>query len=377
VAGPDLDVAIVGDGPAGLALAAACRRAGLATVVVGGGAPWQPTYGMWRDEVPDVPGPCFRHISGRVTVHGHRRHEIERAFAIVDNDGLRAHFACGVDVRVGKVERIEHFDWGSRLVTTTGDDVDARLAVDASGSRPAGAVQVAQVAFGIVVAELPPGIERDTVTLMDLRPPRGGGGGPPTFCYVVPVADGWLVEETVLAARPPPTPEQLRERLGVRLGPSGPQIIDGARRIERVVIPLDGRTPPRRPPVVRFGAAAGYIHPSTGFSVAAALRAAPRVAAAIAASAGRPDAVAAAVWPLSMRVTRRLHRYGLDVLLRLDAGQLAEFFDAFFELPVATWAPYLRLDASPAQVSRTMAVLLWRAPRSVRRQLAANPFAGR
>ena len=143
------------------------------------------------------------------------------------------------------------------------------------------------------------------------------------------------------------------------------------------MIPLDGPPPPRRPPVVKFGAAAGYVHPSTGFSVAAALRAAPRVAGAIAATAGRPDAVAAAVWPLSMRVTRRLHRYGLDVVLRLDAGQLAAFFDAFFELPVETWAPYLRLDASPAQVTRTMAALLRRAPRSVRRRLVVNPFAGR
>ncbi len=156
------------------------RRAGgrgWPIVVVGGGAPWQPTYGMWRDEVPDVPGPCFRHVSGRVIVHGHRRHEIERAFAIVDNDALRAHFARGVDVRVGRVERIEHFGWGSRVVTKTGDDIDARLAVEATGSRPG---RTAQVAFGIVVAELPPGIARDTVTLMDLRAPPGGGGGPPS-----------------------------------------------------------------------------------------------------------------------------------------------------------------------------------------------------
>ena len=195
----------------------------------------------------------------------------------------------------------------------------------------------------------------------------------------MPVADGWLVEETVLAARPPPTPEQLRERLGIRLGPSGRRIVDSARRVERVVIPLDGPPPPRRPAVVTFGAAAGYVHPATGFSVAATLRAAPRVAAAIAAIGGRPDTapVAAAVWPLSMRVTRRLHRYGLDVLLRFDASQLAAFFDAFFELPVEIWAPYLRLDASPAQVSRTMAALLRRAPRSVRRRLVVNPFAGR
>ena len=99
--GPDLDVAIVGDGPAGLALAAACRRAGLAVAVVGDGGPWRATYGMWHDEVADVPGPCFGHVSARAIVHGHRRHVIERAYAIVDNDALRAHLARGVDVRAG------------------------------------------------------------------------------------------------------------------------------------------------------------------------------------------------------------------------------------------------------------------------------------
>ena len=180
----------------------------------------------------------------------------------------------------------------------------------------------------------------------------------------MPVADGWLVEETVLAARPPVPVELLRERLGGRLGPGGPQLVDGAaaRRAGRDPAGRAGAAPPASP-VVTFGAAAGYIHPATGFSVAASLRAAPRVAAAIAAGADRPDAgrVAGAVWPPSMRATRRLHDYGLEVLLRLDADELAAFFDAFFELPVATWAPYLRIDASPAEVSRTMAALLRRA----------------
>ena len=51
---------MVGDDPAGLALAAACRRPGLAVAVVGSGGPWSATYGMWRDEV-GVPDNCFAH----------------------------------------------------------------------------------------------------------------------------------------------------------------------------------------------------------------------------------------------------------------------------------------------------------------------------
>lgn len=371
--GPDLDVAIAGDGPAGLALAAACRRVGLRVTVLGDGGRWRATYGMWRDEVPDLPGPCLGNVSARVIVHGHRRHVLERAYAIADNDALRAHLAHGVDVDVARVERIQHFPWGSRAVCSSGTAVDARLIVDATGRR-SGEPSTAQSAFGIVVADLPAGFERDTVTLMDLR---AGSGRVPTFCYVAPVADGWLVEETVLAARPPVPPELLREQLATRLGAGGRQLVDGARRMERVVIPVGGPAPRRRPSVVAFGAAAGYVHPATGFSVAASLRAAPRVAAAIAAAADGPDAgrVAAAVWPPAMRVTRRLHDYGLAVLLRLDQDELATFFDTFFELPPATWAPYLRIDASPGAVSLTMAALWRQAPWSLRRRLVAGPLA--
>jgi lycopene beta-cyclase len=205
---------------------------------------------------------------------------------------------------------------------------------------------------------------------MDLRP---AGPGPPTFCYVVPTGSGWLVEETVLAARPAVDPAELAGRLAARLGalPAG--------RTELVAIPLGGHLPSRTGPVPSFGAAAGYTHPTTGFSVAASLRAAPRVADAITAacrSAGRPRAAAVwdAVWPAPARRTRRLHDYGLRVILRLDQEDLATFFDEFFSLPRAQWADYLRIDASPRAVSRTMWSLARRLPRGVRRQLLVPPF---
>ena len=132
--------------------------------------------------------------------------------------------------------------------------------------------------------------------------------------------------------------------------------------------------PSRRSPVPCFGAAAGYAHPATGFSVAASLRAAPRVAAALP-SADAPT-VWAAVWPRHLRHTRRLHDYGLQVLLGLDQDALATFFDTFFELPIDVWAPYLRIDATPRQVSRTMTTLLRRLPRGLRRRLLVVPRPG-
>ena len=110
--------------------------------------------------------------------------------------------------------------------------------------------------------------------------------------------------------------------------------------------------------------------------MAASLRAAPRVAAAIA-DGGDARHVWEAVWPPALRRTRRLHDYGLEVLLGLGPGELASFFDAFFDLPVDVWAPYLRVDSPPQAVVRAMSAVLRALPWSMRRRLVANPFGGR
>ncbi|HEU4842287.1 MAG TPA: lycopene cyclase family protein, partial [Ilumatobacteraceae bacterium] len=165
------DLAVVGDGPAGLALAAASRAVGLDVVLVGPGRPWPATYGTWRDDVPMVPDDCFRVVLPGIAVHGHIRHQITRPYGIVDNDALRDHLGRGVETVAATAERIRPMPWGSTVVTPAGD-VDARLVIDARGRRasPAGA---AQTAHGVVVPERPAG----GPVLMDLRP---AGPGPPT-----------------------------------------------------------------------------------------------------------------------------------------------------------------------------------------------------
>ena len=245
--GPALDVAVVGDGPAGLALAAACAGHGLAVAVVGEDRPWTATYGMWVDDVPDLPTACFGHVSPAVVVQGRRRHVVERPYGVVDDERLRGHLAGNLDLRVGRATRVQHFTWGSRIVVD-GGDVDARLVVDASGRagwRTSGAASPAawQTAFGVVVDSPPGRFDGDRITLMDLRAVPGAGNVS-TFCYVVPVVDGWLVEETVLAARPAIDPASLRERLIVRLGNNGRAVVDAATRVETVAVPLGGRLPP-------------------------------------------------------------------------------------------------------------------------------------
>jgi lycopene beta-cyclase len=269
---------------------------------------------------------------------------------------------------------VQRADGASRLA--------ARLVVDASGATPvlarlgsARTVASYQTAYGAVVDAPPTGYDVDTVALMDFRPP--GDDTRSTFCYVVPVADGWLVEETSLAARPAVDLAVLEARLQRRVGAD---LVASATRVERVSITMGLPLPSRAQHVVAFGAAASYVHPATGYSITASLRAAPRVAAAIAqAPIGAPvdpRPVWNAVWPAEQRRVRALHDYGLAALLRLQPGGVREFFDAFFSLPVERWSPYLRIDATVAEVVAVMRAVFNSVSWPVRRRLAAgNPVA--
>ena len=131
-------------------------------------------------------------------------------------------------------------------------------------------------------------------------------------------------------------------------------------RTEYVRIPLGGTRPGTDQPVVAFGAAAGYVHAATGFSVASSMRAAPRVAAAIGRGAGSrlrpapfdPAPIAEAVWPAAMRRTRVLHDYGLEVLLDSTTTRSGRSSTHSSSCRPSEWRGYLRIDAPPAEVSR-------------------------
>ncbi len=73
-----------------------------------------------------------------------------------------------------------------------------------------------------------------------------------------------------------------------------------------------------------------------------------------------------------MRRTRALHDLGLSVLLELDQAGVRLFFDRFFT--TEHWPAYLRVDATPGEVSRSMLDLFRAAPWPLRRRLALrNP----
>lgn len=412
-----VDVVVLGDGPAGSALALACVRRGIDVLLIGPNQRWSSTYSVWVDDLdgtnPAVEGgtlpadPLIDPLSvaavvdPTVWVHADRSRELARAYATLDNERFAATLRDGVEHQVGRVDRVTS-GARHRVELVEGPTVEARLVIDATGwpskfatQRDGGREPAWQTAMGVVLREPPDG-ELGRPTFMDFRAVASSGtagrrssvgpSGVATFCYSLPVADGWLVEETVLAARPAVEPIALLPRLAARLGRHPDAVLADAVRTEYVRIPMGVPLPMRDQPVVAFGAGAGYIHPATGFSVASSLRAAPRVAeaiegalAAVGESAGiavDPGVVADAVWTVALRRTRIMHDYGLDVLLDLDDDQIRSFFGAFFALSDDQWSSYLRIDSMPGEVAAVMGALFKSSTWNVRRRLMGrNPAA--
>ncbi|MEM8618969.1 MAG: lycopene cyclase family protein [Actinomycetota bacterium] len=390
----DVAVAVVGDGPAGSSVAAELHRRGVDVALIGPGTSWPATYATWVDEVPAHLVDSLAWVTPTTTVAADRLHPLERAYGVFDNDLLATTLRRSVSRLADEVTSVDEraepggLDRGAVVQLSSGDALNARLVVDATGwpsalvSGQGGGQKLAfQTAFGVVLEDPPQG-DLGAPMFMDVRDVVGRNdasiGRVPTFCYALGVADGWLVEETVLAAQPAIEPVALVPRLARRLGVPSDDLLDRAVRTEYVRIPMGVAPTQRTGSVVVMGAGAGYGHPATGFSVAASLRAASRVASAIADADGHGDdivdAAADAVWPRSMRRTRALHDLGLSVLLELDQAGVRQFFDRFFELPTEQWAAYLRIDAEPRQVSAAMLGLFRKAPWSLRRRVAVrNP----
>jgi lycopene beta-cyclase len=192
---------------------------------------------------------------------------------------------------------------------------------------------------------------------MDWRQPPGFGE-PATFLYAVPLPDGRvLLEETCLARRPGLGFGELKERLHARLGP-----LDGP--VERVRFPVD--VPPRGHGAIPFGAAAGFVHPATGFSLADTFRLAPVVASHVRVG---PRAVRRVLWPAQSKLVYRLRRRGLSTLLSLTAAEHEEFFDLFFALPERHQHAYLSGRADLVGTVAAMTAMFRAAPTHLRRKM--------
>jgi lycopene beta-cyclase len=377
------DVAVVGAGPAGRALAGACAARGLRTALLDP-APeraWRITYGAFAAELPaDLPGSV---VAARACGRAVALTACELwTYTVLDVPGLRAHLDAGlqrVAVRTGRAAGpVPH---GVALVG--GGTLPARVVVDAGGYRqplraPARPRPTAeQTAYGLVVDEATaaPLVAPGEALFMDWRQDHGDGGWP-TFLYAVPLGSGAvLLEETSLARRPGLPMPQLRARLLARLAHHGVEPTADA-AVERVHFPVDSprHAGPRSPATLGFGAAAPLVHPATGFSVAAALRLAPLVADALAAHlpADPHSALAAArtvVWSPAARAVHALRRRGLEALLRMPPAEVPAFFEVFFALPERHRWAYLTGRDDLAGTVAAMNALFGKAGWGLRRRL--------
>ncbi|MEU4807516.1 lycopene cyclase family protein [Actinosynnema sp. NPDC023587] len=349
-----VDVVVVGGGPAGRALASACSARGLVTSLVDPHPerPWRATYAAWADELPAGAPVAVSTSSARVFALS--EHRIARGYAVLDNERLRR---LPDDVRV--VRGLVAERGRGHVVLRDGRLLRAGTVVDATGASG----RAAQHAVGVVVSaeQALPFVGEDEALVMDWRRPPDAGSADPTFLYAIPLPGGGvLLEETSLARRPGLPLAELRLRLHARLAAQG---IPLPQAEERVRIPLAARPRPGA-----FGAAAGLVHPATGYSVASALRLAPEVARAIA------DGVAVdrVVWPARARAVHALRRYGLAALLDMPPDEVPEFFDLFFRLPENQQRMYLCDRADLRGTVGAMAVLFRTAGWRMRARLALS-----
>jgi len=378
------EVAVLGSGPAGLALAAACAERGLDVVCV---APspwraWSQNFGLWSHQASLVPEDAVagRYASPKVWLHDEAGFALPRAYLRLST--FRLHRAlvaraeqAGVRFVDARVDAIEHGEVESRLRTDAAITVAAALAVDASGAstrhlaRSGETVDAHQTAYGIVaeVAEHPyaPG----EMSFMDFRhDPNGEPHAAPSFLYSLPLDDRHVfLEETALVQKPAMPIDALRARLHERLRAMRIDVVR-VHEEERCVIPMGLGLPSKEQPLLGFGAAAAMVHPATGYQLASALKLAPSVARAIhdGLESGGPSEARRlgweAVWPAERARLWSLYRFGMAALCSFDLERTRIFFESFFALEERDWQRYLDATASPTELAAIMGRLFCGAP---------------
>ena len=388
------DVLVIGAGPAALAIASELVSRGLEVHGLSAqdpAEPWQNTYGIWGREVD---------LLGLGGLLGHRwsdslsyfndlplHHGLD--YGLFDRTKLQSHWLaiCAAGEMVwhqGQAIALDHGEQVSTLGTACGQQLQARLVVDASGhqpvfvQRPDQGPVAGQAAYGVVGRFSAPPVQSGQFVLMDYRSDHLGEGedqaGAPTFLYAMDLGDGlFFAEETSLALAPPVPFEVLKDRLHRRLAHGGIQV-EQVEHEEFCLFPMNLPLPDLSQQVVGFGGAASMVHPASGYMVGSLLRRAPALADAIAQGLADPaltsPAVAAkawqALWPLELRRKHALYCFGLEKLMRYPSAQLRQFFATFFALPQEQWYGFLTNTLSLPELVVAMLRLFATAPWGVR-----------
>ncbi|WP_415974817.1 lycopene cyclase family protein [Rhodococcus sp. 077-4] len=336
------DVAVVGLGPAGRAVAHRCAEAGLDVLVLDPhpARTWTPTYSAWADELPSwLPAEAVASTAQKPAVWTDHHRIIDRSYCVLHTPKLQATLSLDrVRVLAGAAVDVT----GSRVTTTDGTTIDALHVVDARGTLDSRDL-AQQTAFGIVVERdrAEPILEGSDAWFMDWRTDNGARPGEaPSFLYAVALDDDRiLLEETCLVGRPALDLAVLRKRLHHRLANRNVKP-NGQEDVERVRFSVE--PPPRsllhtgRSGPVLFGSRSNLMHPATGYSVAASLASADVLVDRFR-DGDRPRRRRA----LNIWTVQKLRNLGLRTALALEPEMVPQFFSSFFSLPVELQRSYL------------------------------------
>ncbi|XP_062223847.1 lycopene beta cyclase, chloroplastic-like [Phragmites australis] len=372
-----VDLAVVGGGPAGLAVAQRVAEAGLSVCAIDPlpALVWPNNYGVWVDEFEAMGlSHCLDAVwpSASVFIDDRRAKSLDRPYARVARRKLKSTMmercvANGVVFHQAKVAKAVHYEDSSLLICDDGVTVQATVVLDATGfsrclvqyDKPYNPGY--QVAYGILAEVDGHPFDIDKMLFMDWRDSHLPEGSEikernrriPTFLYAMPFSPNKIfLEETSLVARPGLVMDDIQERMAARLRHLGIRV-RSVEEDERCVIPMGGPLPVLPQRVVGIGGTAGMVHPSTGYMVARTLATAPIVAESIVrfldTGSGTGgivgDALTAEVWkelwPANRRRQREFFCFGMDILLKLDLDGTRRFFDAFFDLEPHYWHGFL------------------------------------
>jgi lycopene beta-cyclase len=250
------------------------------------------------------------------------------------------------------------------------------LVIDATGRGllPQAAPDAYQYAYGKWVRLEEEAFPNGEMSLMDYRDQRDA---PASFLYAMQEEHPdfgrvLFVQETVVASAKPVAWDLLKSRLAKRLTQL-PQVIEECGE-EFCEIPLGRALPPLRPQLLAFGAAAGLVHPATGYQIAHALRMAEPLAESLSRSVHLPrrQRIAAAqdtLWPSSKRRAFKIYRWSASIMAELSPAEMTRFIDAFFASDEKSWRGFMDGTLEAREIFSLMAQVFSGSSLSLRTRL--------
>ena len=398
---PNVDVLVLGGGPAALCIASELNQRGVAVAGIAPDpldAPWPNTYGIWADELKMVgleqllehrwsDTVSYFGAGGTTAQDQSYGHGID--YGLFDRAALQRYWlerADGVVWHQDTVQRLEVNGATTSVSCASGATLQARLVVDASGSRtphirrPDQGPVAGQAAYGVVGRFSQAPIDAGRFVLMDYRSDHLSEAQrrePPTFLYAMDLGDGgFFVEETSLALAPGVPYDVLKQRFQQRLDQRGVLITEVIHE-EFCLFPMNLPLPDRSQPVLAFGGAASMVHPASGYMVGALLRRGPDLAEAITQALVNPALGSAALaqrgwqalWPIELVLRHQLYQFGLGRLMGFNEALLRTHFATFFALPREEWFGFLTNTLPLPRLMGVMLRLFAMAPWELRRGL--------